>query len=181
MATRRYNDRNLVMQAFRTAFDSDLRLQSRLNALSLRHSRMALLSTQHHLSLVKALLRPQAAISSGPLLFAAAPASPGFDLLTHPWTPGSHATELSIPRLSDGTAASVLTWVHCRMRCHRFLLHNARLLHGFCCPLLRLPCRVQGCTTADVVLSRLPRTKNGQWPQHSRTSDFMKSCSSSNI
>lgn len=55
----------------------------------------------------KGIAQATAAISSSPLLFAAAPVSPGFDLLTQPLTPGSHATELSIPRLSDGTAASV--------------------------------------------------------------------------
>jgi hypothetical protein len=47
-----------------------------------------------------------AAISSGPLLFAATSASPGLDHLTQPWTPGSHATDLSDSRPSDGTAAS---------------------------------------------------------------------------
>jgi hypothetical protein len=47
-----------------------------------------------------------AAISSGPLSFATAPASPRLGLLTQPWTPGSHVTELSNSRPSGGTAAS---------------------------------------------------------------------------
>src|SRR3954449_6027900 len=42
--------------------------------------------------------------------------------------------------------------MHCRMRCYRSLLPNARLLHGFCRLLLHLLRRVQGCFTADVVL-----------------------------
>ena len=54
----------------------------------------------------KGIAQATAAISSGSLLSTTAPTSPGFDLLTQPLTPGSHATELSTPRLSDGTAAS---------------------------------------------------------------------------
>ena len=54
----------------------------------------------------KGIAQTPAAISNGRSLFAAAPASPGFDLSTKQWTPGSHATELSVPRLSGGTAAS---------------------------------------------------------------------------
>jgi hypothetical protein len=47
-----------------------------------------------------------AAISSGRLSFATAPASPGLGLLTQSWTPGSHATELSNSRPSGRTPVS---------------------------------------------------------------------------
>jgi hypothetical protein len=54
----------------------------------------------------KGIAQATAAIGGGPLSFTTAPALPESDLLTQPLTPESHVTELSTPRLSDGTAAS---------------------------------------------------------------------------